>query len=101
MPPPPGRHRQGGKKVTDHHRQEEKSIKDRQRQTPKSHYGQSQAHSIIPSHTVTDGFKIISEDMYNLSLIKIPMKYLLVEVLYPKIKNNAEVYRGLHKKTNL
>ncbi len=54
-----------------------------------------------PSHTVTDGFRIISKDIYNLSLIKIPMKYLPVEVLYPKKKNNAEIYRDLHKKTSL
>lgn len=54
-----------------------------------------------PSHTVTDAFRIISEDMYNLSLVKIPMKYLLVEVLYPKIRNNAEAYQGIHKKTSI
>jgi hypothetical protein len=54
-----------------------------------------------PSHTVTDGFRMISEDTYNSSLVKISMKYLLVEVLYPKIRNNAEAYRGIHKKTSL
>ena len=52
------------------------------------------------SHTVTDGFRALSEVMYNSSLVKISTEYLLVEVLGSKIRNNAEAYPGIHKKTS-
>src|SRR5262249_3542128 len=52
------------------------------------------------SHTVTDSFRVLSKVMYNSRLVKISMKYLLVEVLYSKVRNNAEAYPGMHKKTS-
>ena len=53
-----------------------------------------------PSHTVIHSFSVLSEVMYNSSLVKISMKYLLVEVLCSRVRNNAEVYPDIHNKTS-
>jgi hypothetical protein len=38
--------------------------------------------------------------VYNSSLVKISLEYFLVEVLCSKVRNNAEVYPDIHKKTD-
>ena len=51
------------------------------------------------SHTVIHGFIVLSKVMYNSSLAKISMEYLLVEVLCSRVRNNVEAYTGMRKKT--
>ena len=45
------------------------------------------------SHTVMDDFIVLSEVIYNSSLIKIYIEYLLVEVLCSRARKNAEAYK--------
>ena len=53
------------------------------------------------AHIVTDGFMVLSEVMYNSSLVKISMEYFLVEIRCSKVRNDAEVYPDIHKKRGL
>ncbi len=46
-----------------------------------------------------DGFMVLREVMYNSSLVKISMEYFHIEVLCSKVKDNAEVFPDIHKKT--